>query len=151
MICPLKLRDWESCREKSLKIVRLTAELWAWTSLGVEEQLLISSSCSSSSSCSPGRVKRLQKFINVCLKVDHSANLKHSKFTWRQLIVLWKLQNHNIKSSGHNARSAPLDRRMGTINLRQLSFWYRAFSCEPPNNKSVYTSWVTHLHITCPQ
>ena len=40
--------------------------------LGVEEQLLIFSSC-----LSPGRVKKLQKFINVCLKVGHSANLKH--------------------------------------------------------------------------
>ena len=29
----------------------------------------------------PGRVKKLQKFINFCLKVGHSANLKHSKST----------------------------------------------------------------------
>ena len=57
-----------------------------------------------------GRVKKLQKFINFCLKVGHRANLKHSKSTWRQLIVLWKLQNHNIKSSGHNAHSALLYR-----------------------------------------
>ena len=56
---------------------------------GVEEQLLISSSC-----LSPGRLKKLQKFINFCLKVGHSANLKHSKSTWSQLIVLWKVQNH---------------------------------------------------------
>ena len=48
--------------------------------LGVEEQLLIlSASC-----LSPGRVKKLQKFINLCLKVGHSSNLKHSKSTWRQ-------------------------------------------------------------------
>ena len=42
--------------------------------------------------------------------VSHSANLKHSnsKSTWSQLIVLWKLENRNIKSSGHNARSALL-------------------------------------------
>ena len=52
---------------------------WAWTSLGVEEQLLIFSLC-----LSPGWVKNLQMFINVCLKVDHSANLNHSKSTWRQ-------------------------------------------------------------------
>ena len=32
----------------------------------------------------PGRVKKLQKFINFCLKVGHSANLKYSKSTWRQ-------------------------------------------------------------------
>ena len=48
-------------------------------SLGVEEQLLIFSSC-----LSPGRVKKFQKFINFCLKVGHSAYLKHSKSTWRQ-------------------------------------------------------------------
>ena len=48
--------------------------------LGVEEQLLIlSASC-----LSPGRVKKFQKFINVCLKVGHSSDLKHSKSTWRQ-------------------------------------------------------------------
>ena len=29
----------------------------------------------------PGRVKKLQKFINFCLKVGHSANLKLSKST----------------------------------------------------------------------
>ena len=42
---------------------------------GVEEQLLVfSASC-----LSPGRVKKLQKFINFCLKVGHSSNLKHLK------------------------------------------------------------------------
>ena len=46
----------------------------AW---GVAEQLLISSLCFI---ISPGRVKKLQKFINR-LKVGHSANLKHSKST----------------------------------------------------------------------
>ena len=34
--------------------------------------------------------------------------VSHMRSTWRQLIVLWKLQNRNIKSSGHNARSALL-------------------------------------------
>ena len=34
--------------------------------------------------------------------------LKHSKSTWRQLTILWKLQKHNIESSGHNTRSALL-------------------------------------------
>ena len=45
----------------------------------VEEQLLIFSSC-----LSPGRVKKLQKFINFSLKVGHSANLKHTESTLRQ-------------------------------------------------------------------
>ena len=71
---------------------------WAWTSLGVEEQLpaelLIFSSC-----LSPGRVKKLQMIINFCLKVDHSANLNPSKSTWSQLIiVVWNVQNHNLTS-----------------------------------------------------
>ena len=30
---------------------------------------------------SPGRVKKLQKFMNFCLKVGHSVNLKRSKST----------------------------------------------------------------------
>ena len=63
----------------------------AWES---EEQLLIFSSF-----LLPGRVKKLQMFINFCLKVDQSANLKHSKSTWRQLIVLWNVQNRVTKNS----------------------------------------------------
>jgi len=48
--------------------------------LGVKEQLLIFSvSC-----LWPRRVKKLQKFINFCLKVGHSSNLKHSKSKWKQ-------------------------------------------------------------------
>ena len=72
---------------------------WAWTSLGVEEQLpaelLIFSSC-----LSPGRVKKLQMIINFCLKADHSSNLNPSKSTWSQLIiVVWNVQNHNLTFS----------------------------------------------------
>ena len=72
--------------------------------LGVKEQLLlISLSC-----LSPGWVKKLQEFMKFCLQVSHNANLTHSKSTWRQLTILWKLQNHNIESSGHNTHSALL-------------------------------------------
>ena len=72
--------------------------------LGVKEQLLlISLSC-----LSPGWVKKLQEFMKFCLQVSHIANLTHSKSTWRQLTILWKLQNHNIESSGHNTHSALL-------------------------------------------
>ena len=77
--------------------------------------------------------KKVQKFINFCLKVGPSANWNISNSTWRQLIVLWKVQNHNVRSSGHNARSALLDRGTGTIDLRQLLFWHRKFSCDPTN------------------
>ena len=73
----LGVLSWEKVkyRETHGRIVSLDLRL------EVEEQLLIfSASCS----WSPGRVKKLQKFINFCLKVGHSSNLKHSKSTWRQ-------------------------------------------------------------------
>ena len=108
-------------------------------------QLLIFLSC-----LSPGRVKKLQKFINSCLKVGHSANLKHSKSTynWRELIVQWNVENHNIKSCGHNARSALLDRGTGAIH-DSCRFDIGRFRAEPTNYKFVYTR-VTHLHIAVP-
>ena len=56
-----------------------------------------------------------------------------SNSTWRQLIALWKVQNHNVKSSGHNARSTLLDLGTGTNDLRQLLLWHRTFSCDPTN------------------
>ena len=98
----LGVLSWEQLKDREThgRIVSLDQ-----LRLGVEEQLLIFSSC-----LSPGRVKKLQKFVNFCLKVGHSANLKHSKSRWRQLIILWKLQNHNIETSGHNARSVLLYR-----------------------------------------
>ena len=66
--------DWESCREKGWKITRIVS----LDQLGSRRtmQLLIFLSC-----LSPRRVKKLQKFINSCLKVGHSANFKHSKST----------------------------------------------------------------------
>ena len=99
--------------------------------LGVEEQLLIFSSC-----LSPGRVKKLQKFINFCLKVGHSANLKHSKSTWRQSSCP-SCEMYKISTS-----------RNGNDHLRQLSFWYRALSCGA-DWFTIYI-WVTHLHIAVP-
>ena len=56
-------KSWDSQQNCELKLV----------------QLLIFSSC-----LSPGRVKKLQKFINLCLKVGHSANLNYWNCTWRQ-------------------------------------------------------------------
>ena len=89
---------------------------------------------------SPGRVKKLQKFINSCPKVGHSANLKHSKSTynWRELIVLWNVQNNNIKSFEHNARSALLDGGTGAI-YDSCRFDIGRFRAEPTNYKFVYT------------
>ena len=101
--------------------------------LGVEEQLLIlSASC-----LSPGRVKKLQKFINFCLKVGHSSNLKHSKSTWRQ-------------SSCDSCEMHKISTPRNGNDLRQLSFWYRALSCGADwFTKGVYI-WVTNLHIAVP-
>ena len=105
------------------------AESWACTSLGVEEQLLIFSSCLLS-----GRVKKLQKFINFCLKVGHSANLKHSKFT-------------RIPWSCDSCETCKISTLWNGNDLRQLSFWYQSLSCRANwFTKGVYI-WVTHLHI----
>ena len=71
--------------------------------------------------------------INFCLKLAMVLIWNISNSTWRQLIALWKVQNHNVKSSGHNARSALLDRGTGTNDLRQLLFWHRKFSWDPTN------------------
>ena len=62
---------------------------------------------------SPGRVKKLQKFINFCIKVSHSANLKHSKSTWTQ-------------SSCDSCEMYKISTSRNANDLRQLSFWYWA-------------------------
>ena len=135
--------DWESCREKGWKITRIVS----LDQLGSRRamQLLIFLSC-----LSPRRVKKLQKFINSCLKVGPSANFKHSKSTynWRELIVLGNVQNHNIRSFGQNARSALLDRGTGAI-YDSCRFDIGRFRAEPTNYKFVYTR-VMHLHIAVP-
>ena len=86
---------------------------------------------------SPGRVKKLQKFINFCVKVGHSANLKHSNSTWRP----W---------SSDSCEMYKISTSRNGMDLRQLSFWYRALSCGTDwFTKGVYI-WVTHLHIVVP-
>ena len=117
--------------------------------MGVEKQLLIFSSC-----LSPGPIKKLNTFIYFCLKFGNSATVKHSKSAWEQRIFLWKVQNQNIKSSGHNARSALLDRGRGTIDLRQLSLTVvvlisGAFVRSRLITNGVYIG-VIHLHIAMP-
>ena len=108
--------------------------------LGVEEQLLIFSSC-----LSPGRVKKLQKFINFGLKVGHSANLKHSKSTWRQSScdsceMSWNVQNQHI------GIIAIAEREQSTTVVVLIS----GASCGADwFTKSVYI-WVTNLHIAVP-
>ena len=88
---------------------------------------------------SPGRVKKLQKFINFFLRVGHGTNFKHSKSTWRQSSCD-SCEMHKISPS-----------RNGN-DPQQLSYWYRCFRTEPTIDwftKGVYI-WVTHLHIAVP-
>ena len=102
--------------------------------LGVEEQLLIFSSC-----LSPGRVKKLQKFIKFCLKVGHSANLKHSKSTWRQ----------SSCDSSKCTKSAHRDRGTGTIYDR-CRFDIGRFRVEPTDLRKVSTSQWQICILQCP-
>ena len=114
----------------SQRAVRKVKESWAWTTWGVEEQLLISSSC-----LSPGRVKKLQKFKN------YSANLKHSKSTWRQLISSYR--SYKIRTS----------KALGTMQAQHF-FITGTFG----NDRSIgqfrasrlIHTWVTHLYIAVP-
>ena len=92
--------------------------------LGVEEQLLIFSPC-----LSPGRVKKLQMFINFCLKVGHRLiwNIQ-SPHELRKLIVLRKVQTHNIKLDTMHAQHfliAERDDRSSTLVVL-----HRGLSCE---------------------
>ena len=105
------------------------AESWAsaWTSLGFAEQYIVDLFVMFITWTS----QKLEKFINFCLKVGQSANL-NSKPTWRHIIVLWKVQSHNIKSSGHNACSALLDHRTGMI-YDSCHFEIGHFCVEPTN------------------
>ena len=119
---------------KVKNIVRLImAESWAWTRLRVEEQLLIFSSC-----LSPGLVKNLQKFINFCLRVGHSANLKHSK----------SHKDNRPVTPVQYTKSA--HRGMRTI-YNSCRFDIGRFRVEPTAwfKEGVYI-WVTHFHIAVP-
>ena len=62
-------KSWESIEGRIVSLDQL------WSRTASAEQIF--SSC-----LSPGRVKKLQMFINFGLKVDHGAILKHSESTW---------------------------------------------------------------------
>ena len=85
----------------------------------------------------PGRIKKLHKFINVYLRVGHSANLKHSKSAW----MPWSCDScemYKIITSWNGN------------DLWQWPFWYRALSCGADwFTKGVYI-WVIYLHIAVP-
>ena len=89
-------------------------------------QLLIFLSC-----LSPWLVKKLQKFINSCLKVGHSANLKQSKSTCKWIALGTMHAQHFL------------------ISERE---WYRfdigRLRAEPTNYEFAYTR-VTRLISQC--
>ena len=141
----------------SLKTMRLGVFLWeklkihhtycrncelgpAWE---VKEQLLISLSC-----LSPGWVEKIQKFINFCLKVCHSGNLKHIKSTWRQLS---SCERHKIVTKALGTMHAQhfFIAEQERLIYDSCCFWYWAFLCKPTDYESVFTS-ATHLLITGP-
>ena len=102
--------------------------------LGVEEQLLIfSASC-----LSPGWVKKLQKFINFCLKVGHSSNFKHSRSTW----VHRPVTPVKCTKSAH--------RGTGTI-YGSCRFDIKRFRVEPTDLRKVSTSEWQICMSHCPQ
>ena len=98
-----------------------------------EEQLLIFSSC-----WSLGRVKKLQKFINFCLKVGHRANLKHSKSTWRP----WSCDSVKCTKLAHHGT--------GTI-YDSCRFDIGRFRAEPSDLRKVSTSQWDICISQCPQ
>ena len=136
----LGVLSWEKLknRETHGRIVRLDQ-------LGVEEQLLIFSSC-----LSPGRVKKLEMFINFCLEVGHRLiwNIQ-SPHDIRQLIVLWKVQTHNIKLDTMHAQHFLIAERERSI-FNTCRFDIGGFRSEPTDYESVHT-WVIHLHIAVPR
>ena len=127
----MRVLSWEKLKNREVQGSVVSLNWPAWESKS-NFLLLIFSSC-----LLPGRVKKLQKFINFCLKVGHSANLKHSKSTW----IPWSCDScemYKISTSWNGN------------DLWQLSFWYRALSCGADwFTKGVYI-WVTHLHIVVP-
>ena len=58
-------------------------------------------------------------------------------------IVLWKLQNQNIESSGHNASSALLCHR----DVWERSI-YRAISCESSTNYESVHTWSANTTVS---
>ena len=98
----------------------------------VKEQLPIFLSC-----LSPEQVKKLQKFINFCLKVGHKANLKISQSTWRHMWLLWNVQIQHIMEWERSATVVVLI--SGTFVQSRLIY-----------DKCLVYIWVTHLHIVVP-
>ena len=94
------------------KIVRLTTESRVWTNLGVEEQLLIFSSC-----LSPGqKASKLRRLASA------------SKLA---TVLIWNNQSHHEDGGPVTpVKVYKISTLWNANDLRQLSFWHRALSCE---------------------
>ena len=82
--------------------------------------------------CRLDESKKLQKFINVCLKVGHSDSIvliyKHSKSTWIVLWLFWNVKNQHI---------AERERPTTVVVLISGALVWR---------RLIYERCVTHLH-----
>ena len=101
------------------------------------------------------RVKKLQQFVNVCPKVGYSANLKHSKSTWRQLIAPWKGPGYKIITSKalntmHAQHFLIAERERSTYD--SCRFNVARFLAEPTNYEWCRSTPEWHICISrCPQ
>ena len=126
--------SWQNCWEN-----REFGPAW-----GVEEQLLIPSSC-----LSRRPVKKLQKFINFCLKVGYSANLKYSKSTWTTYHPVKGTKSWHQKLWAQCTLSTSWSRNGNNRSTTDVVLILDAFVRSGLMTNSVYT-WVTHLHIAVP-
>ena len=80
-------------------------------------------------------------FINVCFKVGHRLiwNIQ-SPHELRELIVLWKVQTHNIKLDTIHAEHFLIVERERSI-FKTCRFDIGGFRAEPTDYESVHT-WV---------
>ena len=123
---PKKPWDWGSCSEAMTKVKKswdpqqVTAESWAWTTWGVEEQLLISSSC-------------------LLIFLDESKSFKLINFCL----------NLNRPMEATKAQHVFIAGTFGNDRFTTIVVWYRALSCDPTNYES-RLSWGWHLRIAVP-
>ena len=92
------------------------------------------------------RVEKLQKFVNVLVYLSRSWLIWNIRSPHEDnLLPHGRVQNHNIKSSGHNARSAHRNDRSKTVVVSISGAFVRSRLI----TNGVYTR-VTHLHIAVP-
>ena len=92
------------------------------------------------------RVEKLQKFVNVLVYLSRSWLIWNIRSPHEDnLLPHGRVQNHNIKSSGHNARSAHRNDRSKTVVVSISGAFVRSRLI----TNGVYTR-VMHLHIAVP-